>query len=247
MTMCTIPSRHPHQADPGLLICDRHLQELGAWLRDVEQEAVLLDARPSLAIDWNRGAQGGLASEQSPVRLDAAVLADRRRGTGHIADEQVDETALDDTPSVFETLHTWATEVRQDCPRLKRHTAMAPERMDVHSERRLLTLHLDWVAAQEWVPDFRAQLRALREQLKAVNGTADPKPLHGRCPRFDDAGNECGGRLWPATPVHSSGGPAVPDTAAVTCDRDPQHTWKGVHLARLHFILQDAQQKGTRS
>jgi hypothetical protein len=66
----------PHPATDGLL-CRDHLEEIGRWLRDVQDETDRLDAAPSLAIRWDAGG-GGLASQQAPVVLDAVVISDAR-------------------------------------------------------------------------------------------------------------------------------------------------------------------------
>ncbi len=110
-TCCAIPGR-PHPATDGML-CRGHLESLGRMLRDVEDEAIQLETRPSMAISYNSSG-GGLASQQAPIRLDARALRDRRRGTGITRDYDFDVTGWDDTASVLETLHSWARLVRQE-------------------------------------------------------------------------------------------------------------------------------------
>lgn len=77
---CVVFGR-PHAATDGLL-CRHHLEELGRWLRDIEDEAGRLDPVPSMQSRLGQGGGGSLASQQSPVVLDAVVYRDRR-STAH--------------------------------------------------------------------------------------------------------------------------------------------------------------------
>lgn len=272
MTSCTIPGR-PHQAEAGLLVCRHHLDQMAGWLHDVEREVLQLDARPSMAIVWDRRG-GTLASHQAPARLDAVALGDRRR----VFADQVRHPAGFDpagTLSIYGTLHGYAMLVRDgrlidrptrfaveriagtghgpfcadcrhgSCQRMRwRHRIALP--LTVATERQLLTRHLDWCAGQPWARDLWRDLRDLRDQLGAVNGTSDPRPLPGRCPWLVGV-DECGGALWPVTPKHTSGalvhaGEEV--VQAVECNTNPTHRWEDKALIRLALIL-DQQKEQT--
>lgn len=108
---CVIGAK-PHQADVGYL-CERHFQQLGHMLRDIEDEAIQLEVRPTLAVSYDQSS-GGLASEQSPIRITAKALRDPRRGTGVTRGRDLDELAWDSTPSALETLHSRARTVREE-------------------------------------------------------------------------------------------------------------------------------------
>lgn len=185
--LCLIGERS-HQADPGLLLCHHHFDQLARLLHDVEEEAITLDIRPPLAVSYDSAGGGALASQRSPVRLEALVLTDRRRGTGVTAGRDLDEHGWDDTPSVVETLHAWARMVREE-----RQLAQ-PDRITVISERRLLTAQLDWIARQPWVDDMHTELRDLVSQLKRVNGTTIV-PV-GDCDSLQADGSLCDGKVW---------------------------------------------------
>ncbi len=207
--LCVLGTR-PHRADPGLLLCAAHLDRLADTLRTIEDEAIHLETRPSMAIRYDHGS-GGLASERSPARIDAIVLRDRRRGTGIPTTGEPDVWGYDETPSVLETLHSWARLVREERglagptrrgerARVARKVSIGPFCEDcVHSscevlsfwleipeeptitgERDLLTRHLSWIAAQPWVDEMNDELRKLAAHLKRVNGTQSDKPV-GRC------------------------------------------------------------------
>ena len=108
--LCVIGHRK-HRAHDGKLVCTHHAQEIATWLRDVEDQAALLDPRKSMAVATG-GKGGSLASQQAPLRLDAVVLTDRRRNSGRLTLDDHDALGLDDTPEVFDVLTTWAETVR---------------------------------------------------------------------------------------------------------------------------------------
>lgn len=74
--------RRPHPATDGLL-CRHHLEELGRWLHDIEDEAARISAVPRM--EAVRGPGGSsLASHRSPAVLDAiAYLDPRTTEVGH--------------------------------------------------------------------------------------------------------------------------------------------------------------------
>src|SRR4051794_38532613 len=74
----------------GTLICRGHLERIGTILRDLEDEAALLTAVPSMQQRTGNG-HATLASERAPARLDVLVHTDRRRGTGK---SETDDDAL---------------------------------------------------------------------------------------------------------------------------------------------------------
>lgn len=180
---CVIGDK-PHMADAGYL-CDAHLQKLADTLRQVEEEAALLSAVPSMQQQEGRGSS--LASHRSPARLNVLVHNDVRHGTGKSEDED-DELAAGNTLSILGTLHSWARLVREE-------RALAwPENVTVSGERDLLSRSLAWVADQGWVDEFYPEVRTLLAQLKRQNGTSPARPI-GRCPMPTDDG-ECGGSIW---------------------------------------------------
>lgn len=213
---CVIGSK-PHQATVGYL-CSRHLEQAGTMLREIEDQAVLLSAVPSMQ-QRNGSRGGGLASQRTPVRLDVLVHTDPRHGTGMSEDED-DEIAAGETLSILGTLGSWARVVRED------RDLTWPEQITISGERDLLSRQLEWVAEQEWCDEFYGDLRKLLGQLKAQNGTAEDKPV-GRC-YLPDVEGTCNGPIWL-------------DTAAghAHCGRC-RETWDGAQLARLDWELQMA-------
>lgn len=219
---CVIGSR-PHPADHGL-ICENHRQALSRTLRDIEDEALRLAVTPSLAISYEGGGGGSLASQRSPIRIDARALLDRRRGTGITRARDLDETAWDPTPSVLETLHAWERLVRDEhklstptvtvilgraprtaigpvCARLCGHETCGPWITDTHpapatvtGARDLLSKQLDWIARQPWVDDMYNELADLLAAMRRVNSTQDV-PV-GVCGSLQPDGNLCEGKVW---------------------------------------------------
>lgn len=215
--LCLIGERQ-HEAHDGTMLCRAHFEKLGTILREIENEAALLDAVPSLAISHERSG-GTLASEKAPARLDVLVLTDRRRGQIHWAAADFDELALDDTPSVLEVLGTWARLVREE-----RALSIPKGPATVTAERDTLTRQLFWVAQQPWIDEFYADVTTLLRVLKRTNGTLD-LPV-GDCGTFYGA-EQCDGKVWHAT-LKRDGEPDEPGFRCSTCRR----VWTGTEAVR---------------
>ena len=268
---CVIGARE-HQAHDGLYVCRGHLEQLGATLRAIEDQAALLDPAPSMSARTDSG-RGGLASERSPARLDVLAHLDPRSRryvaldppttdhkptpksvgpwclmcdhqtcsdwrAGRQRDRHDDEAdaGSDRIMSVLAVLHSWATVVRED------RALTPPEHVTLTGERDLLTRHLDWLCEQPWVDEFHAEVTELEARLRGFNHDEPDRPLSGWCYKLVD-GEECGGRLWPARPAHSSGYRPAEGPDAVVCERDRRHRWEGVDLARLAIIVEQQRRK----
>jgi hypothetical protein len=114
-----------HAQAPGALLCPLDVRRLGDMLAQLGTEYELLSAVPSMQ-GREVGSIGGstLAAQRSPGRLDVIALRSRYRGTGRIGWEDADVWGLDDTPSVYSTLATYAEQVREA-------RQLTPPRMDV--------------------------------------------------------------------------------------------------------------------
>lgn len=183
-TRCVVCTK-PREARVGLL-CFFHFDHLAEMLREVEEQAALLSAMPSMAIRTGSGG-GSLASERAPARLDVLVHLDHRRGTGKSENDD-DALAAGKTLPVLDVLHSWARVVVEE-------RALTPrETVTVAGERDTLTRALDWVAAQPWVDECYDDLRHLVGQLKAANGHRADRP-YSRCPSIVN-GQNCTGDVW---------------------------------------------------
>lgn len=171
---------------PGLLTCRGHLERLGAMLRDIEDEAAILSAVPSM--QQRTGPSGSLASQRVPVRLDVLVHNDPRHGTGKSEDE-TDELAAGETLSVLATLHSWARLLREE-----RGFATRRDPVTISSERDTLSRHLEFAAAQPWIDEMYRDLTALLGQLRTANHHRPERP-YSRCPVVVDA-EHCAGSVW---------------------------------------------------
>jgi hypothetical protein len=221
-TNCVIGHR-PHTAQPGLHTCEWHRQALGRLLREIEDEATDLEARPSMSVNWNRSG-GRLASERSPARDDVIAMLDPRTKLW-TRDEQPTYTLPQPKsvgPWCLMCSHDSCTAWRAGRPRdlhddeadarsdrvmsalgtlhswarmVREDRALAqPEHVTITGERDLLTRQLDWIAAQPWVDEFHDELTALARLLKRANGHRPERPLT-RCVLPTDDGL-CGGNVW---------------------------------------------------
>jgi len=203
---CVLCQRRP--AARGFT-CDPCLDRLAQQLHDIEREATILSAAPSLARP--NGTRGGtLASERAPARLEVLALTDPRswshspRPLGPACPDCWHDTCQDirrwqdaydahatNLPSPLAVLGMWARLVRED-----RDLAW-PEQVTLASERKTLATHLEWLAAQPYVDEFADDLRRLGRALQRANGSGPvPRKPVGACPTLYDDG-ECGGQLWP--------------------------------------------------
>jgi hypothetical protein len=249
------------------------LRDIEREARDVDPSPSIA-ARWNYATGGNTGG-GDPAFQQAPVRLDPVVLRDHRRGLGWSEDD-VDAHAAGKTRSVLGTLTTWAGRLREErrltpptrvetirmgpvrvgpvCPTPCHHESCnltarwvtVPVPPTVHSERDLLSRHLDWMAKQVWVEDAYAELRQLRDQLQYANGTSPERPMPGHCYELID-GAECGGPLWPTKPVHTVGEWTGTSPSAVKCGSCGRR-WEGAgEMARLAVVTGEQQQKAATS
>jgi hypothetical protein len=181
---CVVHSK-PTEARHGLL-CVAHFDRLADMLREIEEEAAILSAVPSMAIRTGSGG-GSLASTRSPARLDVLVHLDTRRGTG-MSETDDDQHAAGQTLPVLDVLHSWARVVREERGFASRAA------VTISGERDVLTRALDWIAEQPWVDEMFTEVRQLVGQLKAANGHRADRP-YSRCPSVVN-GQPCTGEVW---------------------------------------------------
>lgn len=258
-TVCVVHSK-PVEARHGLL-CAAHFDRLADMLRDIEEQAAILSAVPSMAIKTGSG-RGGLTSERAPGRLDVLAFLDpqTRRWTR-------DEVAKHPLPApkafgpwclfcTHETCIDWRAGRRRDLhddehdagserlmsilgvlngwARIVREerNLTSPKRITITTERDTLTRHLAWIAAQPFIDEMHAEIRQLVASLKDLNGTQDERPV-GKCYLPSETGT-CDGSIW----VDVAMGHAH-------CGRC-QQTWDGAQLAMLSFELERAKIEAAR-
>lgn len=174
-----------HEAVVGLM-CQGHFDRMGQMLTDLELEAAVLSAVPSMQQRMD-GGHGSLASERAPARLDVLVHTDRRRGTGK-SETDDDAHAAGETLPILDVLHSWARIVREE----RGLTDGGP--VTVVSERAVLALHREWIATQPWADECFTDLRQLLSQLRAANGHRAERPF-SNCPAII-GGDYCTGNVW---------------------------------------------------
>jgi hypothetical protein len=181
---CVVHSK-PTEARHGLL-CVAHFDRLADMLRQVEEEAAILSAVPSMAIRTGSGG-GSLASERAPARLDVLVHRDTRRGTGKSETEDDELAAGRRCPC-----STCCTPGQGWCARSVGSPARPRSPSAVSDD--VLTRALDWIAEQPWCRRDVRRGAAVVGQLKAANGHRAEQP-YSRCPSIVN-GDNCAGEVW---------------------------------------------------
>jgi len=223
------------QASRGLT-CDPCLDRLAQQLHDIEREATILSAAPSLARP--NGTRGGtLASERAPARLEVLALTDPR----DVLDNR-------EPSSVLGVLHAWTRVIRDD------RRLSWPQRVTVASERRTLATHLQWAAEQPWIDELAGDLADLLARLRRANLTGGPPPV-ADCHMIRVDGTPCGGKVW-RRPARSITWRVLPDRCErITVDAPdgPAHCdtcgghWDDPHeMTRLELIAEQDKREARR-
>lgn len=263
--MCLIPGRE-HPAQDGLRICDRHLQELGRLLHDIEDEAAILSAAPSYSVNYESKGSKGLASEQAPARLNVIAFTDPRTNL-------VPATPRSDTTTARQAKRSgpWCLMCdHQTCRdwRAGRQRDLHDDEQDAGSDRIVsaeATLH-SWA---DNVRDYRKlsvpehttlsgerdlltrQLRYIAEQDWVRDFYTELKQLArelttangtadvpaGVCTDIDN-GHECGGNVWHIMIKHSVGA----DEPGFRCSKC-RRVWTGTEAVRKRDRMWRADQE----
>jgi hypothetical protein len=199
----------PTEARHGLL-CVAHFDRLADMLRQIEEEAAILSAVPSMAIRTGSGG-GSLASTRAPARLDVLVHLDTRRGTGK-SETDDDQHAAGQDAARARRVALWARVVREERGFASRAA------VTISGERDVLTRALDWIAEQPWVDEMYNEVTAARGAAqggeRASCGSAvQPLPQHRERQQLHRRGVATG---------RDAGGVAVyPDRCAQSWEQAP--------------------------
>lgn len=175
-------TRHPVRVDLPRLVCDRCVDRLDTWLREIPEH---YDRLPELLEHGTVDSEtrfGRYGDAPAPMRLDIWDLLDTRQGRNRRG------TVAEDCRGALGALIGWGRLVAEE----RRITAPASW---VSGQVEFLLRHLAWIAEQVWVDDFTAEMRGLHRQLAAAVGIQPPLPV-GRCAALVDD-EPCGGPLWP--------------------------------------------------
>jgi hypothetical protein len=209
---CLLPHAQPKTPAHGLLICPGHRRWLTHTLADIVETTALLPAflEPGSSVDDGRQVKSKRVDPPAPVRLDVVSLSDRRTVHRHDGDIY----------PVLAVLESWARLVREE-----RDLTAPTTPSTILSEANLLTVHLDWVAAQPFVDELATELRHIKRSLHAAIGDHAPRPV-GRCPIVNPDSGQCGGPLYQDRYGRLS----------VTC-RTCGETWGETELRRLGLVI----------
>jgi hypothetical protein len=101
---------------------------------------------------------------------------------------EFDETGWDDTPSILESLHSWARLIREE------RQLTPPERVTVVGERALLTRQLDWAPSSRGSTSCTTRSADLAGRVGRANDTIEI-PV-GTCESLQPDGSVCDGNVW---------------------------------------------------
>lgn len=169
--MTTCIGRHdtdPPLPEPGLLLCRRCYANLA---KDLAAIASLWHHLADMLIPVGGTSAGsGKPGSRPACNLDAADVLDPRG-------------------AVHQRIVSWARVVIED-------RQLAARRLDAEQAARLLTVHLDWIAAQPWCDEAASELHDCAWQIRKVCGDLPDQPI-GTCPDIDPRGetDTCGGPL----------------------------------------------------
>lgn len=209
MSACIADHAERTEAETGQL-CRRHRRQLD----DLTSEIGLL------IVDTCRIRDGGAPQEHTektrwvkspeapaPGNLTLIAMFDPRTAATRLPGT-TDNPAGDQSEPVGNVLHTvssWLLLVAEERPL----TAALPRSVLVQLD--LLKRHHDWIAAQDWVDDYAAELGEVRKALRVAVREGGERAV-GRCPSQDDNGAVCNGPLFP-----------VEGEMAVDCRRCRRH------------------------
>ncbi|MGW1679374.1 hypothetical protein [Saccharopolyspora sp. NPDC002376] len=208
---CTV-DRCQRDAEPCHYCCAQCAETMRARLREIEEYAAVLDARPGVGGDGGRRSPG--FGSRPPARLDVIAARDYRTVSHVVGPDDVD----DDIMSILGTLHGLSRWVWDERNRLAGpHDPVERPRTSptITSEAGYLRGRIAWCAGQPWIDDLAENLRELHGQARRLAGEAPSKPVA-----------PCGGCGGPLFPVGTT------DTVAVRCG-DCGGTYDGLELLDL--------------
>lgn len=192
------PTRQPVTTEGRALICDKCIDRLDTWLREIP------DAYTRLGHVIEHGTvptgPGTTRTKRpdppAPMRLEIVDLLDTRRGLQYDAANR--PLLSDNRRGVFGIILAWSSRLRQErrlrrlcsnCGHVHRHDDRGhPEdrcacgcttwqiTITLGQECALLGKHLAWISEQEWVGELYAELRQLARQLTDAVGDYRDQP-----------------------------------------------------------------------
>lgn len=196
-TFCRLHHKARAVAEVGLICFDHHAS-IKETLQDILEFWALL---PLYLLPGSAPVADGSKKRKNPdapapLNLGVVALNDRRsddeeqRVSVLTHGSKYESNGDESLPSVPVHLAAWADLVREE-------RDLAAGDGTVVDSVRLLQKHLDYLAGDDLIKKFDAQIRTIRRHLASGNGEYAPKPV-GKCPTLDGAGKYCDGPLWAA-------------------------------------------------
>lgn len=191
---CVLPHKGHHWATIGLVCGGCVLRHVTALAEVVELFATLDQVLDPTSIPDDTAEHAHVKKKPAspaPMRLEAWAMLNDRARMGVVTRENGVTTAaylgsaLPDVPVV---LAGWADHLWE----LLGYTGQAPT--TVSGAAAVLTVNAETIARSPLVDDYDAELKWLRQALRAAHAITDQRPL-GDCITVDH-GADCGGQVW---------------------------------------------------
>lgn len=207
-------------------LCDHHYAAVREQLQDcMEMYAIL----PEFLLPGSTPPDDGSKHTKkgtipAPIRLDVLALHDARNVTdlawSYESNWDQSRGKLTGNGAEIPTfrlwLDGWAEYVRE-------YVTTDNKDRSVTGNTKLLQSHLNWLAGDDMLPTFLAELRRAHHALMAGVGKSPKRPL-GKC-YLDFDNRECKGSIWLSD-----------DAKGARCGRC-KATWTGMELVRLRLGL----------
>lgn len=179
--------------------CDRCVNNMRLWLRELEDYAAIIVAMRSTPSAHPTGCIGVAWGSKPPASLTRLAVMDTRSVTA----EEVERKSPDFDPvgadehdyvrSIPSAVHGIAAWIREE------RDLSEPRSWSLVSELRFLVAEVSACAVEQWVDELHAELKELHHHARSLAKDTPPGPL-GHCLTLD-----CKGTVYPAMVKDSAG------------------------------------------
>lgn len=182
-----------------LYACDRCVNNMRLWLRELEDYAAIIVAMRSTPSAHPTGSTGVAWGSKPPASLTRLAVMDTRSVSGEEVERKspdFDPVGADEhdyvrsIPSAVHGIAVWLREEREQSE---------PASWTLTSELRFLRTEIQACAIEQWVDELHSELKELHHHARSLARDSPPGPL-GQCLTLD-----CKGTVYPAAVKDSQG------------------------------------------